>query len=69
MDVVLEKADGAVAGVEAKAEPPSDRTTSPPKMRDELGDRFKGVVLHTGDQLVPFGDKPWLAPLPALWAE
>lgn len=72
VDVVLEKADGAVAGVEVKAGATvgPDDFTALRKMRDELGDRFKGgVVLHTGDQLVPFGDKLWLAPLPALWAE
>jgi len=28
-----------------------------------------GIVLYTGDQWVPFGDKLWLVPLPALWLE
>jgi uncharacterized protein len=37
-------------------------------LREELGKRFvAGVVLYTGDQMIPFGDKLWLAPLPALW--
>jgi hypothetical protein len=36
----------------------------------QLGKRFRaGVVLCLGDPLVPFGDKLWLVPLPALWSE
>ncbi len=70
VDVVLERPDGSVAGVEVKA-----RATVGPAdfaalagLRDQLGRKFiAGVVLHTGDQLLPAGDKLWLAPLPALW--
>ena len=70
VDVVLERPDGSVAGVEVKA-----RATVGPAdfaalagLRDQLGRKFiAGVGLHTGDQLLPAGDKLWLAPLPALW--
>jgi hypothetical protein len=37
-------------------------------LRDQLGRKFvAGIVFYTGDQRVPFGDKLWLVPLPALW--
>lgn len=37
-------------------------------LRDQLGGRFiAGVVLYTGDKLIPFGEKLWLVPLPFLW--
>lgn len=72
VDVLLEKPDGAVAGVEIKA----SATVGAPDfaalkdLRDQLDRKFiAGVVLYTGDKLIPFGDKLWLAPLPALWEE
>lgn len=35
------------------------------ELRDHLGKKFiAGVVLCTGDKLIPFGDKLWLVPLP-----
>ena len=38
-------------------------------LRDQLGEQFHaGVVLYLGEQIVPFGDKLWLVPMPALWA-
>ena len=72
VDVVLEKADGSVAGVEVKASATVGTSdfAALQELRDQLGRKFiAGVVLYTGDQLVPFGDKLWLVPLPALWAE
>lgn len=72
VDVVLEKADGSVAGVEVKAGATVAAAdfAALQELRDQLGKRFRaGVVLHGGDQVVPFGDKLWLVPLPALWAE
>ena len=39
-------------------------------LRDQLGKRFRaGVLLYGGDQVVPFGDRLWLVPVPHLWAE
>ncbi len=72
VDVLLEKADGTVAGVEVKASATVGASdfAALMELRDQLGKRFRaGVVFYTGDQLVPFGDKLWLVPLPALWAE
>jgi hypothetical protein len=72
VDVLLEKADGTVAGVEVKASATvaASDFAALQELRDQLGKRFRaGVVLYTGDQLVPSGDKLWLVPLPALWSE
>jgi predicted AAA+ superfamily ATPase len=72
VDIVLEKADGAIAGIEVKASATVGASDFQglKALRDQLGERFSsGVVLYTGDQLIPFGDKLWLVPLPALWAQ
>lgn len=72
VDVLLEKADGSVAGVEVKAGATvaASDFAALQELRDQLGRKFiAGIVLYTGDQLVPFGDKLWLVPLPALWEE
>jgi hypothetical protein len=38
-------------------------------LRDQLGRRFHaGVVIYTGDQRLPFGDKLWALPMSTLWA-
>ena len=71
VDAVLERADGTIAGIEVKA----SATAGPADfaalraLRDQLGRRFRaGVVLYTGEQVVPVGDELWLVPLPVLWA-
>ena len=71
VDIVLERNDGEIAGIEVKA-----ATTV--KSRDFAGlrtlaeackDRFAyGVVLYDGTEYVPFGDKLAAAPLSSLWA-
>jgi uncharacterized protein len=72
VDVILERPDGSVAAVEVK----SGATVSASDfaalklIRDQLGNRLRtGVVLYSGDELLPFGDKLWLVPLPALWGK
>lgn len=70
-DVVLEKTDGSVAGVEIKAGATVGASdfTALQTLRDQLGKRFRaGIVLYLGDHVVPFGNKLWLAPLSTLWA-
>jgi hypothetical protein len=38
-------------------------------LRDQFDKQFRvGVVHFLGDQIVPFGDKLWLVPIPGLWA-
>ncbi len=69
-DVVLEQADGSVAGVEIKAGATVTASdfAALQALRDQLGKWFKaGIMLYLGEHVVPFGDKIWLAPLPTLW--
>ena len=71
VDIVLERADGTIAGIEVKA---AATVTS----RDFAGlrtlaeackERFAcGVVLYDSADFVPFGDKLAAAPLSCLWA-
>jgi predicted AAA+ superfamily ATPase len=71
LDVVLEQPDGAVAGVEIKASGTVSASdfAALQMLRDQLGRKFRaGILLYLGDQIVPFGDKLWLVPLPVLWS-
>jgi len=70
VDAVLEAADGRVVGVEVKA---SD-TVRPEDFRGLRAlralarDRFHhGLVLYTGDAVLPFGEGLTAAPIDALW--
>jgi predicted AAA+ superfamily ATPase len=70
VDVVLERPDGALVGIEVKARATVRQadTRSLVTLRDRLGERFVlGVVLHTGADTLPFGDRLWAAPVSALW--
>ncbi|MGM1063586.1 ATP-binding protein [Saccharothrix sp. Mg75] len=71
VDVVLERDDGHVVGIEAKAK---DTVTGEDfrglaTLRDLLGDQFSlGVVFHTGRQGgISFGDRLVSLPIAALW--
>ena len=71
VDAVLERADGALAAVEVKAGATVTASdfAALQTLREQLGARFRcGAVLYLGDRIVPFGDRLWLMPLPALWA-
>jgi len=72
VDVVLERADGSVAAVEVKASATVGASdfAALQTLRDQLGKRFQsGIVFYLGNQVIPFGDKLWLVPLPTLWSE
>jgi uncharacterized protein len=72
VDVVLERRDGSVVGVEVKtaASASSADFRGLRHLRDKLGDRFKaGVLLFTGPSTVPFGDRLAAVPLCGLWAD
>jgi predicted AAA+ superfamily ATPase len=71
VDVVLERDDGQVVGIEAKAK---DTVTTEDfrglaTLRDLLGDQFSlGVVFHTGRLGgISFGDRLVSLPIAALW--
>jgi uncharacterized protein len=71
VDVVLERRDGRIVGVEVKAA--ASVTASDLRglryLRDRLGDRFAaGAVIYTGPNTVPFGDRLAAVPLSGLWA-
>ncbi|MFC6681029.1 DUF4143 domain-containing protein [Nonomuraea ferruginea] len=70
VDAVLENRRGQVVGIEVKAA----STVRPDDFRglrhlaDRLGDDFiAGIVLHTGTQTLPFGDRMRAMPVSALW--
>jgi len=71
VDVVLERDDGQVVGIEAKAK---DTVTAADfrglaTLRDLVGAQLaQGIVLHTGRQAaIPFGDRLVSLPIAALW--
>jgi predicted AAA+ superfamily ATPase len=70
VDVVIETADGRVAGIEVKA---GHRVAEADfrglrHLRDRAGGRFAaGVVLYAGETPLPFGDGLWAVPISALW--
>ncbi|MGE3313109.1 MAG: ATP-binding protein [Limisphaerales bacterium] len=70
VDVVVEDRSGAIGGVEVKAGAtvgPSDFAALK-ALRELFPKKFRtGVVLYSGDQVVPFGDRLWLMPAHALW--
>jgi len=70
VDLVLERDDGAVAGIEVKA---SATVTGADfrglnKLREARGKSFRsGVVLYDGDKTLPFGEQMVAAPVSCLW--
>jgi predicted AAA+ superfamily ATPase len=70
IDVVLERGR-EVVGIEVKATatPLPQHARHLAYVRDRLGDRFRsGVVLHTGSQRLPLGDRLVAVPVASLWA-
>jgi len=71
VDIVLERDDGQIAGIEIKAAAtvgPRD-FTGLRLLADACGDRFaQGVVLYDGSECVPFGPDLTAAPLGCLWS-
>lgn len=60
IDFLVESSDGRVAGIEVKAGKTVDARDFRrfERLESVLGDRFaRGVVLYTGDRVVPFGDR------------
>ena len=70
VDIVLERDDGMIVGVEVKASAtvrPGD-FAGMKVLAQACGDRFAfGVVLYDGADVVPFGDRMAAAPLSCLW--
>jgi predicted AAA+ superfamily ATPase len=72
VDLVLERRDGSVIGIEVKtaASESSRDLRGLRHLRDKLGPRFRGgVLLSTGENTVPLGDRLAAVPLCGLGAD
>lgn len=70
VDLVLERHNGDVVGIEVKASatPRPGDAAGLRLLRDRLGDRFKyGLLLHLGGGSIPIADRITAIPLAALW--
>lgn len=70
VDLVIEASDGRLAGIEVRAAARAEKRDfrGLEFMREQFGDRFvRGILLHTGEQTLPFGDRLWAMPVDALW--
>lgn len=70
VDLIVEARDGQIAGVEVKAAASiSERDFRGLRhLQSKLGSRFEqGVVLYTGADALPWGDRLWALPVSALW--
>ena len=71
VDLVLEAADRRVVGIEVKASASVAQGdfTGLRELARAAGKGFtRGVVLYTGEQLIPFEERMWAVPLGVLWA-
>jgi len=72
VDIVLESRTGEIACIECKAAATVRSSDYKPmtKLRDARGDKFiAGVVLYTGADTIPLGDRIWAVPVGALWTD
>lgn len=72
IDIVLETRSGELVAFEVKASATLDAASrrALTKLRDATGRRFRaGVVLYTGRQTVPLGDRLWAIPISGLWRD
>lgn len=70
IDLVMESRSGEIVAVEVKASATirSRDYAAIVKLRDARGERFRaGVVMYTGAQTVPLGDRIWAMPVSGLW--
>lgn len=70
VDIVLERDDGQVAGIEVKANATvtAGDFSGLRKLAQAAGNRFAfGIVLYDGDTIVPFGENLAAAPISCLW--
>lgn len=70
VDLLLERADGRVVGLEVKssASIQAKDFKGLQSLSETLGDAFHcGVVLYTGTEVLPFGPKMWAVPMSGLW--
>jgi len=71
IDLVLESRSGDVAAIEVKAGASLDARDwrALAKLRDRADKRFRaGILVYTGRQTIPLGDRLWAVPVSGLWA-
>lgn len=72
VDFVIENADGAVLGIEVKAGSVVDKKMFKHLIwfRENIVPKqdFVGIVMHTGEHVVPFGENLWAVPINCLWS-
>jgi uncharacterized protein len=70
VDIVLKTRSGDLAAIEVKASASLDVASrrALTKLRDATDDRLRaGIVLYTGRQTIPLGDRLWAVPISGLW--
>jgi hypothetical protein len=70
VDLVLERRSGALVGIEVKSSATVASTDFKGlrALADAAGRRFhRGIVLYTGAEVVPFGQRLHAVPIEALW--
>ena len=70
-DIILERSDGKTVGIQVKngSHITAHDTKGLLHCKERLGDRWhRGIILHTGTEAVPLGNKLWLLPISALWS-
>ncbi len=71
VDFILERPDGSLAAIEVKS---SDTVSSSDfkglrELQSHVPDHFiTGIVLYSGNSIIPFGDRLFAVPLAALWS-
>lgn len=70
VDLVLEDVEGRLVGIEVKAS--ATATTADFRglriLAQAAGPRFAaGILLHDGEQVLPFGERLWAMPIERLW--
>jgi uncharacterized protein len=71
IDFIIENNAGEIAAIEVKASATIDRRDRRwlEHLRDARPSSFKaGIVIHTGPQTTPLGDRLWAMPFSGLWA-
>ena len=71
-DFVLENAQGDVVGIELKSAKDIDKKAYSGllELKELCGDKFKkGVILYTGNDIVPLSEKIWAVPVCYFWKE
>ena len=70
VDFVVENPEGGIIGIEVKAAATAGAADFKGlrKLADACGKEFRlGVVLHDGEQVIPFGERMFAAPVSCLW--